>query len=241
MPNDRHSERPPPSVASTRFEALNVDELQRYVASVVKARDEERRQIARELHDEAGQALTSMLVRLRALERDERVRDDEGLRARIGDIVRVGEQLHDEISRLARGLHPGVLENLGLAAALSHLAGEARKSGLRVEADIRPGARLPRPIELAAYRITQESTTNVVKHARARVLRIEANWSEGRELRLRVTDDGVGFDPVVAYEAGGMGLVGIRERVRQLGGKLVLATGTEGTHVEVTIPLEAAR
>lgn len=222
------------------------DALRKYVDAIVRVRDEERRQIARELHDEAGQALTSMLVRLRALERDVRVRDDESLQARLTDIVQVGEQLHGELGRLARGLHPGVLENLGLEAALSHLAAQARKGGLRVDTELRPGPRLPRPIELAAYRIAQESTTNVVKHARARTLRIRADWSDGSSaLRLVIEDDGIGFDP--AALADGIGLLGIRERVRQLAGQLVLTTApdsetssTKGTRIEVSIPLDKA-
>lgn len=218
------------------------DNLRKYVDAIVRVRDEERRQIARELHDEAGQALTSMLVRLRALERDVRVRSEESLQARLTDIVQVGEQLHGELGRLARGLHPGVLENLGLEAALSHLAAQARKGGLRVDVELRPGPRLPRPIELAAYRIVQESTTNVVKHAGARTLRISADWSDGSSaLRLAVEDDGIGFDPSAL--ADGIGLLGIRERVRQLAGELLVTAGSRaaagtGTRIEVSIPLE---
>ncbi len=217
-----------------------VDELHRYAAGITRARDEERMQIARELHDEAGQALTSLLVRLRALGRAPSLRDDEGVQSRITDIVAVGEALHEELVRLARGLHPAVLENLGLAAALRHVAAEARKSGLKVDLDVREGARPERPVELAAYRIVQESTTNTIRHARAHTLRIEADWSARERLAITVADDGAGFVPASA--GAGLGLVGIRERVRELGGELSLTSRPgAGTRVEVTIPLAEPR
>jgi signal transduction histidine kinase len=221
------------SVAVDLSQRVARDALQR----VVTAQEAERQRLARELHDEAGQSLTSMLVRLRALERDVHVRDDASLRARLTDVVQVGEQLHGELSRLARGLHPGVLENLGLEAALRLLAAQARKSGLRVDADLWPGPRLPRPIELAAYRIVQESTTNAVKHARAKTLKIHADWSGAPALRLIVEDDGVGFDP--ASLADGIGLLGIRERVRHLGGLVDLQSApSRGTRIDVIIPAD---
>src|SRR5688572_25397795 len=123
----------------------NEDALRKYIDAIVRGHDDERRKIARELHDEAGQALTSMLVRLRALERDPRLTDDV-LRGRLAEVVHVGEGLHGELSRLARGLHPGVLENLGLEAALANLAAQTRRGGLTVEADVKAGRRLPLPI-----------------------------------------------------------------------------------------------
>lgn len=222
-------------------ERAAVDELHRYAAGITRARDEERRQIARELHDEAGQALTSLLVRLRALGRTPSVRDDEVVQSRITDIVAVGEALHEEIVRLARGLHPAVLENLGLPAALRHVANEARKSGLKVDLTVREGARLARPVELAAYRIVQETTTNTIRHARARTLRLEADWSAAHRLSISIADDGSGFDPAAPSARVGLGLVAIRERARELGGELTLTTATaSGTRVDVTIPLARA-
>jgi PAS domain S-box-containing protein len=212
------------------------DALRKYLDAMVKARDEERRQISRELHDEAGQVLTSMLVRLRAMERDARIGDDATLRAKLTDIVRVGETLHGELSRLGRGLHPGVLENLGLEAALSHLAAEARKTGLRVDTDLRAGPRLPLAIELAAYRIVQESTNNVIKHAKAKSVAIMADWSERKQLRLSIADDGIGLARSSTSDSG-IGLLGIRERVRHLGGDFSIASNDKGTKIELTIPI----
>ncbi|MBK6693720.1 MAG: PAS domain-containing protein [Myxococcales bacterium] len=210
------------------------DTLRKYADAVVRVRDQERRQLALELHDEAGQALTSMLVRLRAIERDPRVAAEGGLGQRLADVVTVGEQLHADLRRISRGLHPAVLEDLGLEAGLARVAAEGRQAGLEVEVVVRGGGRPTPAIELAAYRIVQEAMTNVVRHAKATRVKLRADWSDD-VLVCSVEDDGDGFD--AARVTPGMGLLGIRERVRNLGGELMLVSGPAGTSLEVRVPL----
>jgi signal transduction histidine kinase len=203
---------------------------------VVTAQELERRRLARELHDETGQALTSILLGLRAVE-DARNPDELGTAiAGVRDLVR--STLLD-VRRLAVELRPSVLDDFGLVAALERLTETfSEQSGLLVHFEqlIRGGERLPPEVETALYRIVQESLTNVVKHAHASTVSIVLARGDD-SVSLVVEDDGVGFDPETPSE-GGIGLVGMQERVALLGGRLSIESRPgAGTTFQAEVPL----
>jgi signal transduction histidine kinase len=219
------------------------DERRWDLERLIAAQDEERRRISRELHDEAGQALTALVVRLRALE------DAPSLREAKAQAALLRKGLADTIgglSRLARGLHPSLLDDLGLGTALRRHAAdtaEALDIPIRVRTQGLGSRRLPGPVEMALYRIAQEALTNVARHASAR--RVEVTLvRRGASVRLVVSDDGRGFAALArgngTHSARSLGLVGIRERAVALGGCAeITATAGHGTTVTVTLPLPA--
>jgi signal transduction histidine kinase len=208
------------------------------------AQDEERRRIARELHDQAGAAMASLLVACRLLEGAGTLEDArERARRLAGDIATV----LDDLARLARGLHPVALDEIGLDAALSRgIAGLAELHALEVSVDVALGdAPIAPEVELALYRIAQEAMTNVINHADASRVTLVCH-RQGDEVLLALADDGRGFDAGAADEQvrlGRLGLAGIRDRAALLGGGLVVTSRPgAGTRVEVRIPaVPAAR
>jgi PAS domain S-box-containing protein len=207
---------------------------------VFEAQEQERRRIARELHDEAGQQLTSLLVRLRALDRIA----PRQARAEVGSMREGVSRLMDDLGRLARGLNPSVLDDLGLPTALRrHAEEEGRVLGLqiRVVVDGLGAVRLPRPIETSLYRVAQEALANVGRHARARQVTIRLR-RDVASVGLTVRDDGMGFDVERTLQravAGHLGLHGILERASLMGGTATIDSRLgRGTTIEVRIPLE---
>jgi signal transduction histidine kinase len=198
-------------------------------ARIVAAADETRRQIERDLHDGAQQRLVSLALELRAAQAAAPLDGElEGQLARIAEgLVRAV----DELREMARGIHPAVLSEGGLAPALKALA---RRSPIPVELDVRAEGRLPERIEVAAYYVVSEALTNAAKHAHAAVVHVEVE-AAGGVLRLSVRDDGAGgADP-----AGGTGLIGLNDRVEALGGTIAIASPAgAGTSVDVELPLD---
>jgi signal transduction histidine kinase len=218
------------AVAVDLSERIARDSLRR----VVEAQELERRRLARELHDETGQALTSILLGLKGLE--ERMADAESREAAEGLRELVVSTLQD-VRRLAVELRPSALDDFGLVAALERLTGSfAEQTGIVVDFQTALAEeRLPEQVETAIYRIVQESLTNVVKHARARRVSILLARKEDA-VKAVVEDDGQGFDP--AQETGGSGLVGMRERLALLGGRLTVESAPDrGTTVAVEVPV----
>lgn len=201
---------------------------------VVDAQELERRRLARELHDETGQALTSILLGLKAL--DEKV-DGEEERAAVGELRELVVATLQDVRRLAVELRPKVLDDFGLVPALERLTATlAEQTGMtvRFEAALRH-ERLPAEVETALYRIVQESLTNVVKHAHARTVSVVVMRKQGSVAAI-VEDDGHGFDPARPRE-GGIGLEGMRERVGLLDGKIQVESGDSGTTLVAEVPL----
>jgi signal transduction histidine kinase len=196
-------------------------------ARIVEAGDAERRRLERNLHDGAQQRLVSLSLLLRLAAR--RVADDPEASAQL---ARAGEELTQalqELRELARGIHPAVLTERGLAPALQALAARAP---LPVELEL-PEERLPPPVEAAAYYLVSEALTNVAKHAQASVVRVEVERLDGRA-RVEVSDDGVGG----ADAGGGSGLRGLADRVEALGGRLAIHSPPgRGTALRADIPL----
>jgi signal transduction histidine kinase len=202
------------------------------VRALLEGQELERTRLARELHDETGQALASILLGLKALE----ARVGEAPLRQIRELV--ASALGD-VRRLTLELRPPALDDFGLAAALERLAAVvAERSGVDVQLNVATPARpLPSEYETALYRIVQEALTNVVRHAQARSVSIVVAYS-GPVVRAVIEDDGDGFAPD-RVRHGAVGLVGMRERVQLLGGRFeVQAEPGRGTTVVAELPLD---
>jgi PAS domain S-box-containing protein len=201
------------------------------------AQEEERRRIARELHDEAGQLLTSLLVGLRTLEDSRNIADAKAQGRRLREIT---ARAIDEIGRLARGLHPTVLDDHGLGDALSRYAAEYSKTHkIRVNLILRvlDSCQLQPAVQIRLYRILQEALTNVARHAEASAVSIVFTRS-ATGLRVLVTDNGRGFDAkTVAVSTSRLGIQGMRERAAMLGGTVSFTSKSTGTRILLQIPL----
>ncbi|RMG21693.1 MAG: PAS domain-containing protein [Deltaproteobacteria bacterium] len=214
----------------------------RFVEQVITASEEERRRLARELHDEAGQTLVSLVVGLKSIEAASSL-DEATCRAR--RLASLAERTAEEMGRIARGLHPVALEAFGLRAALEQLAWDVTQIH-EVEVDLHvsglpEGQRLPPRVETALYRCVQEALTNVVKHAQASTVSVVVERRE-TSLTVLIEDDGVGFDEAAVGKAAsrgrGAGLQGIRERLGLVGGELTLESAPgEGTTLRLAVPL----
>jgi signal transduction histidine kinase len=200
---------------------------------VVETQELERRRLARELHDQTGQELTSVLLGLKAVEEAE----SEAARAAALAAVReqVLETLHD-VRRLAVELRPKALDDFGLAAALERLRDTfSEQTGMRVDLESQIPARLPADVETALYRIVQEALTNIVKHAQAGAVSIVLA-RKARTVTALIEDDGRGFAQGRSGE--GLGLLGMSERLALLGGKLkVESRPGAGTTIIAEVPL----
>jgi signal transduction histidine kinase len=192
-----------------------VEQLAASRARIVEAADAERRRLERNLHDGAQQRLVSLSLELRMAER-EIGRDPEAAQARLAAArAELGHALA-ELRELARGLHPAILTDHGLVAALDALAARAP---VPVELAVDLDARLPGPVEAAAYYVVAEALTNVAKYARASVAQVSVR-RDGGHLVVAIADDGVGD----ADESAGTGLRGLRDRLDAIGGRLEVAS-----------------
>jgi len=210
---------------------------------VVSAQEEERGHLSRELHDEAGQALTALRISL-GLIRSDLPPDATSLRQRLDDTVTVTESITDQLRFLAQALRPPALDAVGLDATLEGLCRDFTKRTQLPIAYV--GANLPRvsdSVGIHLYRFLQEALTNVSKHAQALQVRVVLAY-EGEMLNLSVEDDGVGFD--VAGQRGGkprggIGLIGMRERLDLLKGRLeIMSQPGRGTHIVARVPWKGA-
>jgi signal transduction histidine kinase len=227
--------------AVARRDALRGELLRRSVTT----QEEERRRIARELHDEIGQMLTGLATGLRGVQQS-LIGDPDRARLQLRQLEGMTVKAIGELGRLVADLRPSLLDDMGLHAALSWYVDEVNRRGLtQVELAIAgPPSRLPSEVEITLFRITQESLANVIRHARASRARVELAYGNGLA-RLLVSDDGVGFDPDTVLEGetrSGWGLVGIRERVQLAGGDCHIESAPgEGTTLTVEIPLLVAK
>jgi signal transduction histidine kinase len=216
-------------VATAISNAESRSDLAASRARVVAAADETRRRIERDLHDGAQQRLVLLALQLRAAQT--RVPPELGeLQAELSRSAEGLGSVLEELREIARGIHPAILAEGGLEAALKTLA---RRSPVPVELDVRTEARLPERIEVAAYYVVSEMLTNAAKHAHASHVHVDVVADDG-VLRVGVSDDGAGgADP-----ARGSGLVGLKDRVEALGGAIsVQSPPGEGTSLDVELPI----
>jgi len=215
-------------IATAIANAESKSELAASRRRTVAASDEARRRIERDLHDGTQQRLVTLQLRLAAVK--EAAPSGQLLVGKMSEIEHELALALDELRETSRGIHPAVLAEGGLGAALRVLA---RRSVVPIELDV-TDTRLPKPIEVAAYFVVSEALTNATKHAQASHVEISLATRNGN-LLLSIRDDGRGgADP-----AGGSGLLGLTDRVEALGGSIrVRSTAGEGTQITAELPLE---
>lgn len=208
----------------------------RLLEQLINAQEEERKRIARELHDSVGQALSSLMLGMKVLGQSDDLatvqRRSEELR---GQAVETLEQ----VRLLSRQLRPSVLDDLGLAAALERYVDEFAQLYPHIAVDLHCdlAERLPPVAETALYRIVQEAMTNAARHSSCRTISVLVNRRDGH-VQAIIEDDGAGFDPDAARRAGqSVGLHGMSERAELLGGRLDIESGQDGTAVYVEVPV----
>ena len=218
------------AIAVELSERVARDSLQRVVA----AQELERKRLARELHDETGQALTSILLGLRGVEQAKDAEARERAAAELRELV---VQTLQDVRRLAVELRPSALDDFGLVPAIERLTETfSEQTGISTDLEARLDGRLPPDIETVLYRIVQEALTNVVKHADADRVSIVVT-GDGSSVTTVIEDNGRGFDPAMSPE-GGLGLLGMRERIALLQGRLsVESSPGAGTTLAVEVPL----
>jgi PAS domain S-box-containing protein len=200
-------------------------------ARIVTTADQTRRRIERDLHDGAQQRLVALTMKLRALE-DVTTPQAEVFIEEVEEIAVGLDDVLDDLREMATGLHPVILSRGGLGPALKALG---RRSPIPVKIDVQVDERLAEPVEVAAYYVVAEALTNSAKHARASLVRVDAQVTDGH-LRVSVRDDGVGG----AHPDAGSGLVGLIDRVEALGGTLILQSPPAGgTTLRIDFPLSA--
>lgn len=224
-------------------ELAHTDELRReretlrrqLLEKVIATQEDERRRIARELHDSTSQNLTSLIVGLRMMEAQ---CAHCASPAKAADLRAVASHTLEEVHDLSMRLRPRVLDDLGLSAALERLASEWQsRYKIPVDVVIQLEERLPGEVETALYRIIQETLTNIARHAQAKSVSILIE-KHGETVRAIVEDDGVGFDPRANQGDRHLGLLGMRERAELLKGTLTIeSTPESGTSVFIEIPL----
>ncbi len=216
---------------------LGNEQLHALSHRLMNLQERERIQLSRELHDETGQILSGLMVRLGLLERD--ANSPDLITGHISELKGIAAGVLNNLHNLAVALRPASLDHLGLITALEQYIQEyMRQYPLKVQFDAVEiaGSRLPPEIETALYRIVQESLTNVALHASASRVDILINKRSGC-LVMTVEDDGVGFDPIPARDENRLGLFGMRERVEMLGGTfLVESSPGKGTIIVVEVP-----
>ncbi len=210
------------------------DERRRSGQLVLRAQEEERRRVARDLHDEVNQALTAILLRLEALAYD----SPPDKASEVAELKRLANQAMEELTGLARQLRPAALDDHGLGSAIeAQLKLFGVRSGVRTSMTTRGDtAALDSDRQTAVYRIAQEALTNAGRHSGADTVDIELIASGDGATELHITDDGRGFRPS-AGGGGGLGLTGMAERARLVGGELdVRSAPGAGTSITLRLP-----
>jgi len=218
-------------------------ELRQLSGKLMRLQDEERRRLARELHDSAGQVLAALQINLGTLAHSASRLGKKAQRA-LAESLDLARQCSQEVRTVAYLLHPPLLEELGLIPALRHyVEGYTLRSGIQVELDApRDFPRLSLDIELVIFRTAQESLTNIHRHSGSATAQVRLRRQIG-SVRLEVQDHGRGMPAEMLDAAGqilpglGVGVAGMQERLRQVGGRLEITSSTHGTVVSAMIPL----
>ncbi|MGA2021123.1 MAG: sensor histidine kinase [Candidatus Sulfotelmatobacter sp.] len=217
-------------------------ELQKLSQRLLKVQDEERRKIARDLHDSTGQTLTALKISVSLLQED--CKAEPARLALLSDVAHLTDQALEEIRTMSYLLHPPLLDEVGFACAAEwFIEGFAKRSGINVKAEIANSrARLPKRVEIALFRVLQESLTNVLRHSGASEASIrfqheaEAVVLEVRDFGKGITEERLQLLSGVSAETG-VGLAGMRERLHELDGSLEIESDGSGTSMRATVPL----
>jgi two-component system, NarL family, sensor kinase len=233
------------SRAYSELESLTAErtaELQKLTHRLLRVQDEEKRKLARNLHDSTGQTLTALKISAALLQ--ESCKENPDARAIVSEIVQLADQAIEEIRTMSYLLHPPLLDEVGFACAAEwYIEGFAKRSGINVRTDIaNTRARLPRNVEIALFRVLQESLTNIHRHSGASDASIHF-LHEGDAVILEIRDFGKGIPEErlrlihgVSAETG-VGLAGMRERLLELNGRLEIESNARGTSMRATVPL----
>ena len=217
-------------------------QLQELSLRLLKAQDEERRRIARDLHDSTAQELAAMMTSLGIIE-EALAGSDGPIRERCAECRELAEHCVNQIRATSYLLHPPLLDELGLLAALKHhTEGLGKRSKIQVTLDLPPGVgRLPRETELTLFRVVQESLSNIQRHSGSRTATIRL-LQDAENIVLEVRDQGCGLPFVVNEDTPppmnrlGLGIAGMRERLQHMGGRLSVFSDKQGTTVRATLP-----
>lgn len=219
-------------------------ELKALSERAIVAQEQERKSIARSLHDDTGQALTMLIISLDQVE-THLAADQQALKEDIIQARNLAANALTELRGIVFGLRPAILDDLGLVPAMRWYArSQLDEAGLQVEIQAPdPMPDLPAEVSISLFRITQEAVNNVLRHADARTVKIELSQDAGT-ITLQVKDDGKGFDPLHASQSAlpdqHLGLLGVRERAELLGGQLQLDSSPgQGSCLTVRLPLSS--
>ena len=219
------------------------ERLRQLTSRLLQAQDNESRRIARELHDSAGQYIAAIQMNLGAMKRDTSSPLTPSQERRICDSIEILSLCSNEIRTISYLLHPPLLDEMGLASALScYSDGFAERSGIRVYLDISKGfGRLSTDTETAMFRIIQQSLANIYRHSGSNVARITIR-KNAKEITMKICDEGHGIAPNVLKEfySGtrlvGVGIAGMRERAKVMNGHFHISSSPSGTVIEVGLP-----
>jgi two-component system NarL family sensor kinase len=236
------------ALAHAELESLilqRTEELQNLSQRLLQVQDEERRKVARDLHDTTGQTLAALKMSISFLQ--ESCKEEPSRLAIASDIAALADQALGEIRTMSYLLHPPLLDEVGFACAAEwYVEGFAKRSGISVSAHMDDSHnRLPRRMEIVLFRVLQESLTNVHRHSGASVVRIHFQ-QQSETVTLEIKDFGRGIPAErlsqlrQAGPGAGVGLAGMRERLRELTGKLEIESDGQGTCVRAVVPLYAA-
>jgi two-component system, chemotaxis family, CheB/CheR fusion protein len=222
------------------------ENLRQLSGYLMRVQDEERRRIARELHDSTGQKLVALKMSLEAAGRhtDQKPANQNNLT----ECVKLADEVIKEIRTIAQLLHPPVLDEAGLVSATQWMVdGFSNRSGIKVKLDVSPElGRLPANVEIALFRIIQESLNNVHKHSQAKKATIELKDDPDKVI-LQISDDGKGLPQEILSASPekkaplGVGILGMKERLSQLGGTLEISSSNKGTTIKAVVPNHRGR
>jgi len=214
--------------------------LRELSARLMQLQDDERRRIARELHDSVGQTLAALSMNLTTVRTD--IEQLARTAVALTDSESLVREMVTEVRTISHLLHPPLLDELGLASALRwYVDGFCKRSKIKVDLDTEEFGRLPSEMETAIFRVVQECLTNIHRHSQSPVARIRVRQRDG-QVFVDIEDKGKGIPPNKLQEmssagAPGVGVRGMQERLRQLGGMLDIRSGGTGTHVAVRLPV----
>jgi signal transduction histidine kinase len=235
------------ALAHAELESLILErtvELQNLSQRLLQVQDEERRKVARDLHDTTGQTLAALRISVSFLQ--ESCKENSSALATASDVAQLADQAIEEIRTMSYLLHPPLLDEVGFACAAEwYIEGFAKRSGINVKADIASSReRLPKRMEIALFRVLQESLTNVHRHSKASDASVHFEHQPERVI-LEIRDFGQGIPSErlrLLRGAGpetGVGLAGMRERLHELNGKLEIESDAYGTSMRAVVPLYA--
>src|ERR1700676_4239920 len=235
------------SHAPSELETLILErtaELGKLSQRLLKVQDDERRKLARDLHDSTGQTLAALKMSVSFLQ--EKCSDDPTTLALVSDVAQLADRAVEEIRTMSYLLHPPLLDEVGFACAAEwYIEGFAKRSGINIVLDLAPDRdRLPMNIEIALFRVLQESLTNVHRHSGAEKASVLfSRQPEAAVLEVKDFGRGIPADRLVRLRENsaetGVGLAGMRERLNELNGKLEIESEGKGTTLRATVPLSA--